>query len=158
MNPSPQALLWHVSQCILSWSSRIHMHGLWLGISTYFKIILLMYTGNNWGKDDPRDTFFNILFQQLSITIKTKYGFWVGIWTIFKIISNLYNKGLGDDPWGTCLTYKSMHLILLKESCNLSVLLANPIKTSNVRLILPLCQSKWPVDVDITTCIKYEND
>ena len=73
-------------------------YGLWVGISTNFKIIPLMYMYDKGGKVDPKGTSLISYSMQLIITIKTIYGLWVGISTIFKIISKLYNKGMGMTP------------------------------------------------------------
>ena len=109
----PLGFVWHVNQCNLSWPSRIYM--VWVGINTNFKIISKLY--NKGVGDDPMgnsphlsDMYFNAPYPDH----QDKCSLWVGISTnfkIFKIISNLYNGG-GVDSWGTCLTYKSMYLIL----------------------------------------------
>ena len=40
------------------------------------------------------------------------HSLWVRISTMLKIFSKMYNKWGGDDPHETCLTCKSMHLIM----------------------------------------------
>ena len=72
------------------------IYGLWVGISTTFKIVSKLYDEGDG--DDPQGTCLTCFSMHLIMNFKSIYGLWEVISTFFKIISKLYNEGLGLTP------------------------------------------------------------